>query len=154
MTNRGIKIVLKLAALAIALPQGGFAAAPQAKPMVVTSVGCGNEHGLAMENDLLAGGVARGGARMDEHRESADAVLTGRACTPTPDPREETHKVVDLHESISVLTGDCRHIVGRACDGGLFDNGSTMSRNRAGTFQTISSWVQNRVMAVELSKRD
>ncbi len=141
--------MLKLAALAITLPYGGFAAASSAK-LVVTSVVCDNEHGLAKGNAPLA----RGDARMDEQRESADAVLTGRACVPTPAPCEEAHQMIDLHASVSALTGDCHPIMGQTCDGELLGNGSAAPRNFPGTFQTISSWVQNRVMAVELSERD
>ena len=150
MKNRGIKNVLKLAALAITLPYGGFAAASQAKPVIVTSVVCDNGHGLAKGNAPLA----RGDARVDAQRESADAVLTGRACTPPPAPCEEAPQMIDLHASVSALTGDCHTIMGRTCDGELLGNGSAAPRNLPGTFQTISAWVQNRVMAVELLERD
>ena len=130
MTHKGIKIALKIAALAIVLPQVGAAAPSPVMPEVVTSVKCGNEC------------------------DSADVVLTGRASTPTPDPCEEAHKTVDLHASISVLTGDRRHVEWRVRNGGPLGNRLATSRNLAGTFLSISSWVWNRFMAVQLSKRD
>lgn len=121
MTHRGIKIVLKVAALAIVLSQAGVAASLPVSPVFVTNFKCGNKCGLAREIYRRV----RSDALMGEHRKSA-----------------------------AMPTGDRRRVVGRVRDGGLFGNGLATSRNLAGTFLTISSWVWNRSMAEEVSKRD
>lgn len=75
MKNRGIKILLKLAALAVTLPQGGLAAASQAKPVVITSVACDNEYGLAMESAILEGNIRQVDALISRSRGSINDVL-------------------------------------------------------------------------------
>ncbi len=179
MKNRGIKNVLKLAALAIMLPYGGFAAASSARPVVVTSVDCDNEYGLAMESAILEGNIRRVDALLSSSRGTINDVLAVSSretrwttwnaisiyqksrvlprAAPTGNsygnPCDEMHCLVNLSRICPMPKGDCHRMVGRVSDEGRFDNGLPASVDLLGTPLMIAVRAQNRFMVAELLKR-